>query len=132
MKSWRTCCRSLMLWTVRYEDDCGGLWRRLGRRARVDEVKVEALRLRKEQARLSLEGGAQICSPEEVATPIEHEPRTYVHDIVHPHHEHDFWSYAVFAVQELEEGRAVFAVAWCWLAALRSFISSGTHVMIRA
>ena len=85
----------------------GILARRLARRPTMEEVNTEALALRKEQTRLAIEAGAQMGVAEEFVTPVEHELRIYTHDIVHPHHERDFRSFAVFPVAALEEARVV-------------------------
>lgn len=84
----------------------GILRRRLGRRPTLTEVEELALTLRVEQLRLALEAGAQMGEAQDFATPVEHELRVYA-DIVHPHHERDFRSFAVFPVGELDEGRMV-------------------------
>ena len=80
----------------------GILARKLARRPTMDEVNMEALALRKEQTRLAIEAGTQMGVAEEFVTPVEHELRIYTHDIVHPHHERDFSSFAVFPVAALE------------------------------
>jgi len=85
----------------------GILARRLARRPTLDEVNEEALSLRKEQTRLALEANSQMGVAGEFVTPVEHELRVYTHDIVHPHHERDFRSFAVFPVAALDEARVV-------------------------
>ena len=44
---------------------------------------------------------------EEFVTPVEHEIRTYAHDILHPNHERDFRSLAVFPIEELQDVKVV-------------------------
>ena len=85
----------------------GVLSRRLGRRPTIEEVAEEARALRLEQTRLALEANSQMGQAAEFVTPVEHELRVYAHDIVHPHHERDFRSFAVFPVAALEEARIV-------------------------
>ena len=85
----------------------GTLWRRLARRPQLTEVNEEALSLRKEQLQHALEASAQMGQAAEYVTPVEHELRVYIHDVINPHHERDFRSFAVLPVQDLEEARVV-------------------------
>ena len=85
----------------------GVLWRRLGRRPTMDEVAQEAAALRLEQARQALEGSDQMGEALEFVTPVEHELRCQAHDVLHPHHERDFRTLAVFPVQALEDAKVV-------------------------
>ena len=60
------------------------------------------------QTRLALEALVQMGRPaEDFVTPVEHEIRTYAHDIVHPNHERDFRSLAVFPIEELQDVKVV-------------------------
>ena len=85
----------------------GILWRRLGRRPTMAEVVEEARELRLEQARIPVDANTQMGQAAEFVTPVEHELRIYAHDVVHPHHERDFRSFAVFPVGALEDARVV-------------------------
>ena len=85
----------------------GILWRRLGRRPTMAEVAQEAAVVRVEQARQALEAHDQMGEPLEFVTPLEHEVRCQAHDVLHPHHERDFRTLAVFPVQALEDAKVV-------------------------
>lgn len=85
----------------------GILWRRLHRRPSLAEVKTCAQEVRLTQARLALEALAQMGVAEEFVTPVEHEIRTYAHDIMQPNHERDFRTLAVFPVEELQDVKVV-------------------------
>ena len=85
----------------------GILWRRLGRRPTMAEVVEEARELRLEQTQIAVDANTQMGQAAEFVTPVEHELRIYAHDVVHPHHERDFRSFAVFPVGALEDARVV-------------------------
>ena len=85
----------------------GILWKRLGRRPTLLEVDMEARALRLEQTRVALDASGQMGAAEEFVTPVEHELRVYAHDILQPHHERDFRSFAVYPVEALEDARFV-------------------------
>ena len=85
----------------------GVLWHELGRRPSLSEVDARAQALREEQLRLALDAQAQMGEAEEFVTPIEHELRVHVHDIVNAHHERDFRSLAVFPLESLAAAKVV-------------------------
>ena len=85
----------------------GALWRTLGRRPTLDEVHLQAQKMRAEHLRLALDAGHQLGEAAEYVTPVEHELRVHVHDIICAHHERDFRSLAVFPLQELDAARLV-------------------------
>ena len=63
--------------------------------------------IRSEQARQALEASDQMGEALEFVTPVEHELRCQAHDVLNPHHERDFRTFAAFPVQALEEARVV-------------------------
>ena len=69
------------------------------------EVEREAQDLRAEQLRLAVDAQMIMGEAAEYVTPVEHELRVHVHDVVHPHHERDFRSLAVFALEALSEAK---------------------------
>lgn len=85
----------------------GILWRRLGRRPTMQEVAEESATLRVEQAKQALDAHDQMGEAAEFVTPVEHELRCQAHDVLHPHHERDFRTLAVFPVQALEDAKVV-------------------------
>ena len=85
----------------------GLLWRKLHRRPSMAEVQTCAQEVRITQTRLALEALTQMGPAEEFVTPVEHEIRTYAHDILQPNHERDFRSLAVFPVEELQDVKVV-------------------------
>ena len=85
----------------------GSLWREKGRRPSLEEVEKRAQEMRLDQARLAVEAQSQMGEPAEFITPIEHELRVYLHDLLHPAHERDFRSLAVFPVTELADAKII-------------------------
>ena len=85
----------------------GILWREKGRRPTLQEVENKARELRLDQARLALDAATQMGEAAEFVTPIEHELRVYLHDLLHPAHERDFRSLAVFPIMELGAAKVV-------------------------
>ena len=85
----------------------GLLWRKLHRRPSMLEVERCAQEVRTTQTRLALEALTQMGPAEEYVTPVEHEIRTYAHDILHPSHERDFRSLAVFPIEDLQDVKVV-------------------------
>eukprot|EP00435_Cladocopium_sp_Y103_P071083 s29_g36.t1 len=81
--------------------------RQHGRWPSLKEAQEGAQELRLEQARLAVEASVTIGQPEEVVSPVEHEARIYIHDLVTANHEKDFKSLAMFPVQSLQDARAV-------------------------
>eukprot|EP00435_Cladocopium_sp_Y103_P002944 s2186_g1.t1 len=85
-----------------------GIFRRQhGRWPSMTEVQLQAQQLRLEQARLAVEAATTIGVAEEMVSPVEHEARIYIHDLVTANHEKDFRSLAMFPVQELQDARVV-------------------------
>eukprot|EP00435_Cladocopium_sp_Y103_P058511 s1062_g20.t1 len=78
-----------------------------GRWPTMGEAQQQAQVLRLEQARLATEAATVLGEAEEMVSPVEHEARIYVHDIVTAHHEKDFRSLAMFPVQDLQDARLV-------------------------
>eukprot|EP00435_Cladocopium_sp_Y103_P042118 s923_g11.t1 len=78
-----------------------------GRWPTMGEAQQQAQVLRLEQARLATEAATVLGEAEEMISPVEHEARIYVHDIVTAHHEKDFRSLAMFPVQELQDARII-------------------------
>ena len=85
----------------------GVLQRELGRVPLQKEVDARAEAMRREQCQQALDALDQMGEPEEFVTAVEHELRTYIHDILSPHHEKDFRSLAVFPLAELREAKLV-------------------------
>ena len=85
----------------------GVLQRELGRVPLQREVDVRAEAMRREQCQQALDAMEQMGEPAEFVTAVEHELRTYIHDILSPHHEKDFRSLAVFPLQDLREAKLV-------------------------
>ena len=85
----------------------GVLQRELGRVPVQKEVDVRAEAMRREQCHQALDALEQMGEPEEFVTAVEHELRTYIHDIMSPHHEKDFRSLAVFPLEDLREAKLV-------------------------
>ena len=81
----------------------GVCWRSRARRPTMEEVEVEAQRIRMEQARQALEAVAVMGEAKARLAPIEAAIRTYAHDILKVNHDKDFRSHAVFPVQDLED-----------------------------
>eukprot|EP00435_Cladocopium_sp_Y103_P016273 s1669_g4.t1 len=85
-----------------------GIFHRLqGRWPSMAEAQQQAQALRVEQARLATEARTIMGDAEEMVSPVEHEARVYVHDIITAHHEKDFRSLAMFPVQDLVDARLV-------------------------
>ena len=85
----------------------GVLQRELGRVPLQREVDVKAETMRREQCQQALDALEQMGDPAEFVTAVEHELRTYIHDILSPHHEKDFRSLAVFPLEDLREAKLV-------------------------
>ena len=85
----------------------GVLQRQLGRPPNQEEVSVKAEEMRKEHCYQALDAAEQLGEAEEFVAAVEHELRTYVHDILTPHHEKDFRSLAVFPLSDLQEAKVV-------------------------
>ena len=85
----------------------GILWREKGRRPTLQEVENKAREQRLDQARPALDAATQMGEAAEFVTPIEHELRVYLHDLLHPAHERDFRSLAVFPIMELGAAKVV-------------------------
>ena len=85
----------------------GILWRKFQRRPTLLEVQSCAQDVRLTQTRLALEALTQMGTAEDFVTPVEHEIRTYAHDIMQPSHERDFRSLAVFPVEEVQDVKVV-------------------------
>eukprot|EP00438_Fugacium_kawagutii_P022124 Skav232871 [mRNA] locus=scaffold1881:25961:36237:+ [translate_table: standard] len=79
------------------------VWRSMGRRPTLKEVEEKAKEFRLEQASAACEAEDAMGLPEEMVTPVEHELRTYTHDLLTVAHEKDFRSLPVFPIQELAE-----------------------------
>ena len=85
----------------------GVLQRELGRVPLQKEVDVRAEAMRREQCQQALDALDQMGEPEEFVAAVEHELRTYIHDILSPHHEKDFRSLAVFPLEDMREAKLV-------------------------
>lgn len=85
----------------------GVLQRELGRVPLQREVDVRAEAMRREQCQQALDALDQMGEPEDFVAAVEHELRTYIHDILSPHHEKDFRSLAVFPLEDLREAKVV-------------------------
>ena len=68
------------------------------------EAQRQAQELRLEQA---VEAVVVLGEPEEMVSPVEHEARIYVHDLLTANHEKDFRSLAMFPLQALQEAKVV-------------------------
>lgn len=76
-------------------------------KANAVEVQSCAQDVRLTQTRLASEALTQMGTAEDFVTPVEHEIRTYAHDIMQPNHERDFRSLAVFPIEELQDVKVV-------------------------
>lgn len=85
----------------------GVLQRELGRIPLQKEVDVRAEAMRREQCQQALDALDQMGEPEEFVAAVEHELRTYIHDILSPHHEKDFRSLAIFPLEDMREAKLV-------------------------
>ena len=85
----------------------GVLQRELGRPPTQIEVDEKAEEMRREHCYQAIDAAEQLGDAEEFVTAVEHELRTYVHDIVTPHHEKDFRCLAVFPLADLQEAKLV-------------------------
>lgn len=85
----------------------GVLQRQLGRPPNQSEVDEKAEELRREHCYQAVDAMEQLGEAEEFVTAVEHELRTYVHDIITPHHEKDFRCLAVFPLMDLQEAKLV-------------------------
>ena len=82
-------------------------WKEKGRRPSVEQVQTRAQSLRLEQTRLAVDAANTIGEAEEMVAAVEHEVRTYIHDLTTAHHEKDFRSLAVFPLEALADCRLV-------------------------
>eukprot|EP00435_Cladocopium_sp_Y103_P073900 s35_g45.t1 len=80
---------------------------REGRWPSMGEAQRQAQEIRVEQTRLAVEAASAMGEPQEMVSPVEHEARIYVHDLVTAKHEKDFRSLAMFPVQCLQEAKVV-------------------------
>ena len=96
---WRQCVTITMAAMVE--------WKEKGRRPSVEQVQTRAQTLRLEQTRLAVDAANTIGEAEEVVAAVEHEVRTYIHDLTTAHHEKDFRSLAVFPLEALADCRLV-------------------------
>ena len=85
----------------------GVLQRQLGRPPSQKEVDVKAEEMRREHCYQAVDAAEQLGEAEEFVTAVEHELRTYVHDIITPHHEKDFRCLAVFPLADLQDAKLV-------------------------
>lgn len=85
----------------------GTLQRQLGRPPNQEEVDQKAEEMRREHCYQAIDAAEQLGEAEEFVAAVEHELRTYVHDILTPHHEKDFRSLAVFPLTDLQEAKLV-------------------------
>ena len=69
----------------------------------MEEVEVEAQRMRMEPARQAVEAVPVMGDARALVAGIEAEIRTYAHDILKVNHNKDFRSHAVFPVKDLED-----------------------------
>lgn len=85
----------------------GTLQRHLGRPPTQEEVDRKAEEMRREHCYQAIDAAEQLGEAEDFVAAVEHELRTYVHDILTPHHEKDFRSLAVFPLTDLQEAKLV-------------------------
>ncbi|CAK9114808.1 unnamed protein product [Durusdinium trenchii] len=72
-------------------------WKEKSRRPSVEQVQTRAQSLRLEQTRLAVDAANTIGEAEEMVAAVEHEVRTYIHDLTTAHHEKDFRSLEALA-----------------------------------